>query len=167
MLFREYCFGRENSLSFFGKLGEFCAKLGEFAFAHKYRAQRNDYLSQKPGNRPSFRKKRSRSEKAILGALGEVRGILRAALGVQKIILGMRNPILGMVSHDWSDAKATILGATLRAIPGIGGNPHERSSFASAFSEHLFQELGWSPLARLSNSKKMKVGIGNGISHCN
>ena len=38
ILFREYCFGEENSLSlteFWGKLREFCEKLGEFAFAHK------------------------------------------------------------------------------------------------------------------------------------
>ena len=38
MLFREYCFGEENSLSlteFWGKLGEFCENLGEFALAHK------------------------------------------------------------------------------------------------------------------------------------
>ena len=38
----------------------------------------------------------------------------------------------------------TILGATPRAIPGNDGNPHERFSFAPAFSE-LFQALGWSP----------------------
>ena len=38
ILFREYCFGEENSLSlteFCGKLGEFCDKLGEFMFTHK------------------------------------------------------------------------------------------------------------------------------------
>ena len=38
ILFREYCFGEENSLSlteFYGELGEFCKKLGEFAFAHE------------------------------------------------------------------------------------------------------------------------------------
>ena len=38
VMFREYCFGEENSLSltqFYGKLGEFCEKLGEFALAHK------------------------------------------------------------------------------------------------------------------------------------
>ena len=38
ILFREYCFGEENSLSlteFWGKLGKFCEKLGEFVFAHK------------------------------------------------------------------------------------------------------------------------------------
>ena len=38
ILFREYCFGEENSLSlteFGGKLGEFCEKLGEFDLAHK------------------------------------------------------------------------------------------------------------------------------------
>ena len=37
-MFREYCFGEENSLSlteFCGKLGEFCEKLCEFALAHK------------------------------------------------------------------------------------------------------------------------------------
>ena len=36
ILFREYCFGEENSLSlteFYGKLGEFGERLGEFAFA--------------------------------------------------------------------------------------------------------------------------------------
>ena len=37
ILFREYCFGGENSLSLteFCKLGEFWGKLGEFALAHK------------------------------------------------------------------------------------------------------------------------------------
>ena len=38
MLFRECRFGEENSLSlteFYGKLGEFGKKLGEFALAHK------------------------------------------------------------------------------------------------------------------------------------
>ena len=38
ILFREYCFGEEDSLSlteFYGELGEFCEKLGEFALAHK------------------------------------------------------------------------------------------------------------------------------------
>ena len=35
ILFREYCFGEENSLRFSGKLGEFCEELGEFAFTHK------------------------------------------------------------------------------------------------------------------------------------
>ena len=38
ILFQEYCFGGENSLSlteFWGKLGEFCEELGEFVLAHK------------------------------------------------------------------------------------------------------------------------------------
>ena len=38
ILFREYCFGEENSLSlteFWGKLGEFGEKLGEFTLTHK------------------------------------------------------------------------------------------------------------------------------------
>ena len=72
---------------------------------------------------PQFQEQRSRSETAILGALGEFRGILGAALGIQKLILGMRNSILGMASHDLSNAKTTILGATLGAIPGIDANP--------------------------------------------
>ena len=74
---------------------------------------------------PQFQEKRSRSEKAILGALGEFRDILGAALGIQSSILGIRNSILGMASHDLSNTKTTILGATLGAIPGINGNPHE------------------------------------------
>ena len=48
---------------------------------------------------PQLKKKRSRSEKAILGALGEFRGILGAALGIQEVILGMRNSSLGMAVH--------------------------------------------------------------------
>ena len=38
ILFREYCFGEENSLSlteFCGKLGEFGEQLAEFALTHK------------------------------------------------------------------------------------------------------------------------------------
>ena len=37
ILFREYCFGEENSLSltdFYGRLGEFCEHFGKFALAH-------------------------------------------------------------------------------------------------------------------------------------
>ena len=91
---------------------------------------------------PQFQAKHSRSEKAILGALGEFRGILGAALGVQKIILGMRNPILRMASHDLRHAKPKILGATPGAVAGIDGNPHERSSFVPAFLEFLFKNWG-------------------------
>ena len=91
---------------------------------------------------PQFQEKRSRSEKAILRALGAFRGILGAALGVQKIILGMRNPILGMASHDLCNAKTTILGATPGGIPGIDGNPHGKLSFAHAFSERFFKSWG-------------------------
>ena len=91
---------------------------------------------------PQFQEKRSRSEKAILGALGELRGILGATLGIQKLILGMRNSILGMASHDLSNAKTTILGAALGAIPGIASKPHERFSFVPAFSELFFIRAG-------------------------
>ena len=75
---------------------------------------------------PQFQEKLSRSERAILGALGEFRGILGAALGIGNSILGIRNSILGMASHDWINTKPTILGATLGAIPGIAANPPER-----------------------------------------
>ena len=54
----------------------------------------------------------------------------------------MRNPIHGTASHDLSNAKTTILGATPGAIPEIGGNPHERFSFATAFSELFFKNWG-------------------------
>ena len=43
-------------------------------------------IIQKPGAHLTFRKKSSRSEKAILGALGEFRGILGATPGLQKTI---------------------------------------------------------------------------------
>ena len=103
---------------------------------------------QKPGDHPQFQEKRSRSERAILGALGEFRGILGAALGIGNSILGIRNSILGMASHDFINTKPTILGATLGAIPGIAANPPERFSFAPAFSERFFKNWGWSPRTR-------------------
>ena len=91
---------------------------------------------------PQFQEKRSRSERAILGALGEFRGILGAALGIGNSILGIRNSILGMASHDLINTKPTILGATLGAIPGVAANPPERFSFAPAFSERFFKNWG-------------------------
>ena len=97
---------------------------------------------QKPGDHPNFREKRSRSEKAILGALGEFRGILGAALGIQKLILRMRNPVLGMAFHDLSNTKTTILGAIPRAILGIDQHPHARFSCAPPFSEGFFLPKG-------------------------
>ena len=91
---------------------------------------------------PQFQEKRSRSEKAILGALGEFRGILGAALGIRNSILGIRNSILGMASYDLINTKPTILGATLGAIPGIAANPHEICTFGPAFSERFFRNWG-------------------------
>ena len=88
---------------------------------------------------PQFQEKRSRSERAILGALGEFRGILGAALGIGNSILGIQKSILGIASHDLIN---TILGATLGAIPGIAANPPERFSFAPAFSERFFKNWG-------------------------
>ena len=47
-----------------------------------------------------------------------------------------------MASHDLSNMKATIVGATPGAIPGIDGNPHEIFSFAPSFSERFFKDWG-------------------------
>ena len=91
---------------------------------------------------PQFQEKRSRSEKAILGAPGDFRGILGAALGIPKLILGMRNSILRMTSHDLSNTKTTILRAIPGAILGNDGHPHERFSFAPVFSERFFKNWG-------------------------
>ena len=82
---------------------------------------------------PQFQEKRSRSEKAILGALGEFQGILGATLGIQNSILGIRNSI---------HTKPAILGATPGVYPGIDGNPHEIFSFAHEFSERFFKNWG-------------------------
>ena len=93
---------------------------------------------------PQFQEKRSRSEKAILGAFGEFRppGILGPTLGIRNSALGIRNSILGMASRDLSNTKTTILRATPGAIPRIDGNPHERSPFAPSFSERFFENWG-------------------------
>ena len=103
---------------------------------------RQEPLNSEAWGPPPFQEKRSRSEKAILGALGEFRGILGAALGIQKVILGMRNSILGMAFHDLSDTKRVILGATPGAIPRIDGNPDEIFLFSNAFSEPFFKNWG-------------------------
>ena len=63
----------------------------------------------------------------------------------------MRNSILGMASHDLSNAKTTILGATPGAILGIDGHPHERFSLAPAFSERLFKNWGGPRAQELSS----------------
>ena len=90
-----------------------------------------------------FQEKRSRSEKAILGALGEFWGILEATVLIQKVILGIRNSSLGMVSHDLSNTESTILGATLGVILGIGGNRTKDFHLRPpAFSELFFKNWG-------------------------
>ena len=96
---------------------------------------------------PQFQEKRSGSEKAILGALGDFRGILRAALGI-------RNSILGMASHDLSNTKTTILGATPGAILGIDEHPHE--TFAPAFSERFFKNWGGPRAQEIRNFKRQE-----------
>ena len=105
---------------------------------------------------PQFQEKRSRSERAILGALGEFRGILGAALGIGNSILGIRNSILGMASHELINTKPTIrIGATLGAIPGIAANPHEIFTFDPAFSERFFRNWGGPRAPEGSNSEKL------------
>ena len=91
---------------------------------------------------PQFQEKRSRSEKAIHGALGGFLGILGATLGGRNSILGIQNSILRMASHDLSNAKTTVLGATLAMIPGFEGNTNEMFSFAPPFSERFFKNWG-------------------------
>ena len=54
---------------------------------------------------------------------------------IQKVILGIWKSNLGMASHDLSNTKATILGATPWAIPQIEGNPHERLGSHPALKE--------------------------------
>ena len=119
-----------------------------------------DYSSEAWGP-PQFQEKSSRSEKAILGALGGFRGILGAALGIQKLILGMRNSILGMASHDLSNTRTTILRATPGAILGFDGHPHERIFICACILGAFFQELGRSPCARTTlraqRLKKFKI----------
>ena len=78
----------------------------------------------------------------ILGALREFQGSLGATLGIQKLILGIRNSVLGMASHDLSNTKPTILGATPRAILGIDGDPNQRLSFLPPFSERFVRNWG-------------------------
>ena len=92
--------------------------------------------------------KRCRSEKAILGALGEFRGILGAALGIQELHsrnakFHSRNGISRLEQYE----KPQILGATPGAIPGIDWNPNERFSFAPSFSERFFFQNWGGPRA--------------------
>ena len=118
-------------------------KFQYFEELRKPRKPRDEHNSEAWGP-PQFQEKHSRCEKAILGALGEFRGILGAALGIGNSILGIRNSILGMASHDLINTKPTILGATLGAIPGIAANPPERFSFA-LHSRSVFSRIGVVP----------------------
>ena len=104
---------------------------------------------------PQFQEKRSRSEKAILGALGEFRGILGAALGIRNSILGMRNSILGMEAHDLSNTKATILGATPGAIPELMKTHMKDFHFAPVFQKH----------PRVRKIRVRNSGAGNGCAN--
>ena len=78
---------------------------------------------------PQFQEKRSRSENAILRALGEFLGYSRSSSRNSKFHsrntkFHSRNGIPRLEQYE-----TTILGATPGATPGIDGNPHERFSF--------------------------------------
>ena len=96
-----------------------------------------------------FQEKRTRSEKAILGALGEFQGILGVALGIRNSILGVRNSILGMASHDLSNTKTKILGATPGAIPGTDWNPYERFSLAPREWPRYCRKVYWTKMSKM------------------
>ena len=76
--------------------------------------------NQKPGDHPNFRKNALGVKRPFSELSGEFQGILGAALGP---FLECKIP-LGMASHDLSNTKTTILGATPGAILRIVGYPH-------------------------------------------
>ena len=106
---------------------------------------------QKPGNHPNFRKMLS-DKKAILGALGEFRGILGAALGIRNFTLGIRNSILRMASHNLSNTKTKILEATPGVIPGIDGT-HMKDFHLPQHSRSVFSRIGVGPRAPEFNQR--------------
>ena len=76
----------------------------------------------------------------------------------------MRNSILGMASHDLSNTKTTILGATPGVILRIDGHPHERFSFVPEFSERFLKNWG----GRNAQHKLSGVAIlDTGLQHQN
>ena len=96
--------------------------------------------TQNPGNHPKFRKNALGVERPF-SELSESSGVFLA----EKAILGIRHHILEMATHNLSNTKATILGATPGAIPQIDRNPQERFSSAPAFSERVFKNWCGSP----------------------
>ena len=108
---------------------------------------------------PQFQEKRSRSERAILGALGEFRGILGAALGIGNSILGIRNSILGMASHDLINTKPTILGATSRSDSRNCREPTRKIFVCPCILGEFFQELGVVPAHQTNNPWNPKIRI--------
>ena len=70
-----------------------------------------------------------------------ISGYSRAVLGIQKVILGMRNSILGMASHDLSNTKTTIIGAT----PGEFMGTHMKDLHSPLHSRSFFSRIGVVP----------------------
>ena len=94
-------------------------------------------VSQKPGDHPNFRKNALRAKRPFK-ELSESSGVFSEQLSeFRNSVLRMRNSILGMASHDLSNTKTTILGATLGATPRNDGNPNESYSFAPSFRKIL------------------------------
>ena len=91
---------------------------------------------------PQFQEKRSRSEKAILGALGEFRGILGAALGIGNSILGIRkfhsrNGLSRLDQYETHNSRSNS-----RSDSRNCREPTRKISFAPAFSERFFKNWG-------------------------
>ena len=105
-------------------------------------------LKSEAWGRPQFQEKRSWSEKAILGALGEFRGILGAALGVQKIILGMGNPILGRASHDLSNTEPQFSEQLSEQFPELMGT-RPKDFHLPLHSRSVFSRIGVVPACQI------------------
>ena len=86
---------------------------------------------QKPGDHPNFRKN-ALGAKRPFSELWESSGAFTEKRSRSSGKRFSEFKLLGMGSHDLSNTKTKILGATPGAIPGIDGNPHERFSFAPA-----------------------------------
>ena len=95
----------------------------------------------RPGNHPNFEKKRSRSERAILGATLGLPGHSRS-----NSRNGISRPNL---------CENPILGATLGATLGIGWTP----KFQPKFSERFFQNWGGSRAPEIINQCPLRPSL--------
>ena len=112
---------------------------------------------QKPGDHPNFRKN-ALGVKRPFSELSESSGVFSEQLSEFEIPFSEYEISFSQYeTHDLSNTKATILGATSGAILGIDGHPHERFSFAPSFSERFFQNWGGPPRAPFILFKKDSI----------